>query len=992
MTRPLLTDSERATWSTWPGEADEETIGAYFTLADGETEQLRQAGAPPVRLATALTVAAIRWVGFVPDDLADAPPAGIARIAEQLGVEPNDLDRYGPSDRRALEHRRLAAQIARFQNATKPDLEDLRELLTGESLEHDSPAVLLSSATRSLREQQRLRPGLSVLERLVASARARAERETSHRVQSLLGPEMRRVLDALLVTDLTLRVSRVTWLGRESTSCAPAAIVEQLDKLAFLRQLGADQWTLDTVPANRRRHLAAVVRRSEGAALARRPELVRYPALLCFCAEQVGRLTDEILDRTDEAIGTAHGRARNELQRAKLKTASQANEKVHLLELLLGLLLDPGVPDERVRERAFEVMSADQWQQARDEAQEIARPLDDHHLAQLDARYTHLRHFTPRLLDALVFAATPPAEGILDALTLLHDLNAAGRRIVPHDAPTQFVPRRWRPLVVQPDGRIDRRQWELCLLSELRTALRGGQVWVHGSRRYQPADRYLIPTATWPHQRPAALDRLGLPADPNARLAAHRDEIHRRVQTLDQALESGEVHVELVDERLLVRRLPAAERPAATSELAEHIDRELPFVDLADLLIEVDAHTRFTSELGHAHGATPRHPRLAQQRFAALLALGCNLSYAEMGRAARIDPQQLAYITKWYMRPEALSAANARIVDFHHQLQLSKSWGDGRFSSSDGKRFPVDVKAGEARAIGRYFGRGKGITFYSWTSDQHAHYATRVVRTTIRDATYVLDGIIDNQTELPIEKHTTDTAGYSDIIFALFDLLGLQFAPRLAGLPDTRLYRPDGPIDSPAGRLLAHPIDTDLIRERWDDLARCAASLRDGTVTASLLVARLQAAGRHLPLTRALQEYGRLVKTRFVLGHLTDPDERRAISRQLNKAESLHALHDLLFHGRHSHVRLHTLDRQSTQAHALHLIANAVTTWNTIYIQHILDQSPEPPAAESLTTLTPTLSSHINLLGTYQFDVDQPLEGLRPLRSDTAYALRQNDD
>ncbi|MCA1697706.1 MAG: hypothetical protein LC790_01895 [Actinobacteria bacterium] len=40
------------------------------------------------------------------------------------------------------------------------------------------------------------------------------------------------------------------------------------------------------------------------------------------------------------------------------------------------------------------------------------------------------------------------------------------------------------------DGRPDRRRWELCLLSELRTALRSGAVWVQGSRRYQPADRY----------------------------------------------------------------------------------------------------------------------------------------------------------------------------------------------------------------------------------------------------------------------------------------------------------------------------------------------------------------------------------------------------------------------------------------------------------------------------------------------------------------------
>jgi TnpA family transposase len=329
-------------------------------------------------------------------------------------------------------------------------------------------------------------------------------------------------------------------------------------------------------------------------------------------------------------------------------------------------------------------------------------------------------------------------------------------------------------------------------------------------------------------------------------------------------------------ERLAWERFPADPDPDAIGI----------YFTLADVLVDVDAWTQFSDELTHAHGATPRQPRLREHRYAALLAHACNLGYARMGQAARIDPQQLAWITQWYLRPEALAAANARIVNAHHNLPLAQEWGEGRFSSSDGKRYPVGVDSPEARAVSRYFGRGRGVTFYVWTSDQHSHYATRVVRTTVRDATYVLDGILDNQTELPIEKHTTDTAGYSDIIFALFDLLGLQFAPRLAGLPDRRLFHPGAVADTPAGRLLAHPLNLDVIREGWDDLVRCAASLKDGTVTASLLVARLQAAGGKLPLTRALQEYGRLVKTRFVLGYLADETEpaRSAASKTRARA------------------------------------------------------------------------------------------------------------
>ena len=588
------------------------------------------------------------------------------------------------------------------------------------------------------------------------------------------------------------------------------------------------------------------------------------------------------------------------------------------------------------------------------------------------------------MIAALRFEAVPTAQPLIDAIELLRELDATGRRTLPDTAPTTFIPARWRAHVSCEDGRPDRRRWELCLLSELRTALRSGAVWVQGSRRYQPADRYLIAAAAWPARRDAARAMLGLPPRADERLAQLAADIDERVADLDRALTDGDVAVDVQDGELHVRRLPGAERPATTTALAREIAARLPQIDLADVLVDVDAWTQFSDELTHAHGATPRQPRLREHRYAALLAHACNLGYARMGQAARIDPQQLAWITQWYLRPEALAAANARIVNAHHNLPLAQEWGEGRFSSSDGKRYPVGVDSPEARAVSRYFGRGRGVTFYVWTSDQHSHYATRVVRTTVRDATYVLDGILDNQTELPIEKHTTDTAGYSDIIFALFDLLGLQFAPRLAGLPDRRLFAPGKVADTAAGRLLAHPLNLDLIRDGWEDLVRCAASLKDGTVTASLLVARLQAAGGKLPLTRALQEYGRLVKTRFVLGYLADESERRAIGRQQNKGESLHALHDRIFHGNHGSIRLHTLERQSTQAHCLHLVANAIVYWNTMYIQRALDELGDQPAGEQLAGLTPTLFEHVNPLGTYTFNTDRPAGQLRSLRARAA--------
>ena len=90
--------------------------------------------------------------------------------------------------------------------------------------------------------------------------------------------------------------------------------------------------------------------------------------------------------------------------------------------------------------------------------------------------------------------------------------------MVPSDAPTDFVPLKWRPYVLAPYGRIDRHYYELCTLWELRGALRAGNVWVPQSRRYANPETYLIPPPKWPALRSEVCQQLHVPADGAVRL------------------------------------------------------------------------------------------------------------------------------------------------------------------------------------------------------------------------------------------------------------------------------------------------------------------------------------------------------------------------------------------------------------------------------------------------------------------------------------------
>jgi TnpA family transposase len=66
----------------------------------------------------------------------------------------------------------------------------------------------------------------------------------------------------------------------------------------------------------------------------------------------------------------------------------------------------------------------------------------------------------------------------------------------------------------------------------------------------------------------------------------------------------------------------------------------------------------------------------------------------------------------------------------------------------------------------------------------YAPFHTKVINATVRDATHVLDGLRSHESDWRIEEHDTDTAGFTDHVFALMHLLGFRFAPRIRDLRD----------------------------------------------------------------------------------------------------------------------------------------------------------------------------------------------------------------
>jgi TnpA family transposase len=204
-------------------------------------------------------------------------------------------------------------------------------------------------------------------------------------------------------------------------------------------------------------------------------------------------------------------------------------------------------------------------------------------------------------------------------------------------------------------------------------------------------------------------------------------------------------------------------------------------VDLTEVLLEVQAWTNFANEFRHISEGDARVANLDLSLCTVLLAEACNIGLEPLVRpdVPALTRGRLSWVQQNYIRAETITRANARLVDYQAQIPLARAWGGGEVASADGLRFVVPVRTLNAGHNCKYFNVDRGVTYNNFTSNQFTGIHAIVVPGTIRDSLFILEGLLEQQTSLLPHEVMSDTAGYSDLVFGLFWLLGYQFSPRL---------------------------------------------------------------------------------------------------------------------------------------------------------------------------------------------------------------------
>ena len=538
--------------------------------------------------------------------------------------------------------------------------------------------------------------------------------------------------------------------------------------------------------------------------------------------------------------------------------------------------------------------------------------------------------------------------------------------------------------VLDEKGAIRVPLYKALLFIKVAFAIKGGVLNLRHSYKYRSLDDYLIPKQDWEAHRDAYLRRAGLMAVTDWKntlktLAARIEQQYH--QTNQRILAGDNSHIHFRKDGSFYVRTPKAE-----SEDSDSLLNVLPqrrYISLLEVLATVNRFTNFLDAFEPWRIKYTRAKPPERMFFAGIIGYGCFIGTHKIASISLgIADSELERTVNGYFTLDNIHSANDSLIQFMDKLALPEVYrqpGELLHTSSDGQKFEVGVDSLHASYSFKYLGADKGVSAYTFIDMRNFLYHSLIISVAEHEAHYVIDGLMHNDV-VKSDIHSTDTGGYSEILFGAMHLLGFAFAPRIKNFGKCKLYafqkrkvyQQQGYKILPDGY-----IKIKIIAPQWDEILRFIATIKLKEATASQLFKRLNSYSRQHPLYQALKEFGKMPKTDFLLRYIDILQLRQMVEKQLNKGENANKFSRAVSFGNNQEFLYGEKIEQEIAEGCRRLIKNAIICWNYLYLtQKIAQAESEELRQELLTGIrngSPITWKHINLHGEYDFS-DEKLQ------------------
>ncbi len=935
----------------------------------------------------------------------------IVFVAGRLSL-PNPVSLEIPKQNLAR-NRKIIAEFFGFRTLTKIDKEQLILEINDSVKQFTRPAEVFRQTIKKLNSRQFILPGYDFLSTNISREIYRRKLFLSQIIKESLSVEQKQLLDSLLekeesTSDINANSdlennqtgfrAKLTLLKNPSQSLKAADIKSNLTDWNLLQSIYkqiSDVIVKLDLSMETLRYYANAVLKSELFQISRQKDETRYLHLLAFIASQTFRYQDAVVDSFLQTVQNITNSATQELrdkifrERREKRSALRSfveTVQTDVFEPLVSvdeIVASEKLPtDEKIAQIKvvllnFHASRPTVENRMSEMLAETDSTSDDSEFYNvLQQKSLTLQKRTADIIRLLQVDEKTVNKDLFDALQhfQINDGHLDGR------APREFLSEKEQNAIDYDEKKFPVSLYKFLLFQKIAGGIKSGAVNFTASHKYRSLEDYLIPIAEWETYSAILPEKAELGHWQNfAEVQAEVSQItHQTFLEVNQNLKNNSwFQSKNADDWTI------STPPVEKSEISglKHYFPTRQMVSLGEVFSTINQATNFLEEFTHWQSSSKLKRPSNRSFCAAIIGYGCEIGIGKIAHIAKnINETELENTVNWFLSNENLLAANSRLVDFIGQMELPNLYRrnqDKLHTSSDGQKYGVSVPSLNANYSFKYFGQNKGVSVYSFIDERHLLFYSTVISSSEREAAYVIDGLLHNEA-VKSDVHSTDSHGFTEVVFAVTHLLGFTFAPRLKTLCKHQLYSFEKRkvyADKNCSILPDAYINTKIIEENWDSILRFVATIKLKRTTASQLFKRLNSYSNQHPLYQALKEFGKIIKTLFILRYVDDVELRQSIEKQLSKIEQSQKFAKAVAFGNNQEFSEGDKQMQDIIANCRRLIENMVICWNYLYLTQKLTELPDANKNRQLLETFKNSSiitwQHINFHGEYDFSEEK---------------------
>lgn len=577
------------------------------------------------------------------------------------------------------------------------------------------------------------------------------------------------------------------------------------------------------------------------------------------------------------------------------------------------------------------------------------------------------------ILKSLVFNEQTSSADLYDAIAYFKSTDGK----ITDKAPIKFLKPNELQYVTKDSG-FNISLYKYLLFIHCADAIKSGELNLEYSYEYRSINDYLIPQQEWEEYKDKLLRMAELDEfkDCDSLLLSLKSLLDEKYKETNDAHKQnknpylsfnaqGRVHIKT---------------PRTDYDESEFIGTTLSqsgYIPIQQVLTEVNDICGYSETFSHYANKHTKMKPTVSAITAGIIGMGCNIGINKLANISLgLSEDSLKNTVNWLFDLRNIQSANNTIVQTINNLNLAKSFQKSAtriHSSSDGRKVGVGVASLLANRSFKYFGKDQGVVAYTFIDERQSLFYSTVISASDREAPYVIDGLLQNDAQKNT-IHSVDEHGFSEAVHAATHLTGTSFAPRfkqignkcIYAFSNKKTYQKKGYKILPSGT-----INQKLIKKEWDNVLRFMATIKTGRTSASQLFKRLSSYAKQHPLYKALKEFGKIIKSIYILTYCNDVELRQDVQKNLNRIELSNKFSNAVFFDNDQEFKVGTPEEQETATACKVLIQNAVVLWNYLFLSDMLvkigDDDERQELVDTIHKGSVICWRHINLRGTYDF-------------------------